>query len=143
MSIFKKLFKITPQIIFVIVFIFFSTIHAKNPSKYSKAENISDYFAGILALNDSKYEESLKYLKNLDGLEDSHLAYSAKYLYSSINSGNFKDAYNFSKILDRDNQDIFESNLILGINHLKNSNFDLSNEYFLRAKKKKKFNNSR
>ena len=133
----EKLSKITGHIIFVIIFIFFSTLHAKNLDKYSSAENISDYFAGMLALNESKYNDSLKYFKKLNGLEESHQNYSAKFLYSSINAGNFNEAYNFSKTLERDNQDIFESNLILGIYYLRNSNFDLSKKYFLKAKNKK------
>ena len=133
----EKLSKITGHITFVIIFIFFSTLHAKSLDKYSSAENISDYFAGMLALNESKYNDSLKYFKKLNGLEESHQNYSAKFLYSSINAGNFNEAYNFSKTLERDNQDIFESNLILGIYYLRNSNFDLSKKYFLKAKNKK------
>ncbi len=133
----EKLSKITGHITFVIIFIFFSTLHAKNLDKYSSAENISDYFAGMLALNESKYNDSLKYFKKLNGLEESHQNYSAKFLYSSINAGNFNEAYNFSKTLERDNQDIFESNLILGIYYLRNSDFDLSKKYFLKAKNKK------
>ena len=61
MNIFKFYIKFILQIFFVIIF--FSTLHAKNLDKYSSAENISDYFAGMLALNESKYNYSLKYFK--------------------------------------------------------------------------------
>ena len=39
----EKLIKITGHITFVIIFIFFSTLHAKNLDKYDNADNIADY----------------------------------------------------------------------------------------------------
>ena len=85
MSIIKKLLKITGQIYFVIVFIFFSTLNAKNIDKYDNSENIADYFSGILMLNQSKFTDSYKFLKKLDGLEQSHPTFASKYLYSLQN----------------------------------------------------------
>ena len=85
----EKLSKITGQITFVIIFIFFSTLEAKNLEKYNKAENIADYFSGILLLNQNKYAESYIYLKKLDGLENNHTVFSSKYLYTLVNSGKF------------------------------------------------------
>ena len=136
MPFFKIQNKITGPILFVIIFIFFSTLHAKNSDKINNAYNIADYFSGILLLNQDKYHQSYRYLKKLDGLEKSHLAYSSKYLYSLINSGNFYQAYNYAKKLERDYKDNFESNLIIGVKHLKNSRLDLANKYFLKAKNK-------
>ena len=130
----KKLYKITTGIVFVIVFFSFSTLNAKNVVKFNKSNYISDYISGVILLNENQYEQSYNYLKRLNGLEESHATYSLKYLYSLINSGNFNQAYNFSKKLEREKQDGFESNLIVGIHHLKNSKFVLSQKYFTRAK---------
>ena len=126
--------KITTCFIFVTVFIFFSTLHAKNLYNYDKADNIANYFSGILLLNQSQYEESYKYLKRLDGLEKSHSSFSSKYIQSLINTGNFNQAFQFSKKLDREKLDIIESDIIIGIYYLKSSKFDLSKKYFLKAK---------
>ena len=131
----KKLIKITGHIVFVITFIFFSTLEARNLDKYNKAENIADYFSGILLLNDSKYSASYKYLKKLDGLEKNHPNYSIKYIYSLVNSGNLNQAVNFAKKLDRDQKNNFEADLVVGVNYLKNSNYDLAKKYFVKAKK--------
>ncbi len=131
----KKLIKITGHIVFVITFIFFSTLEARNLDKYNKAENIADYFSGILLLNDSKYSASYKYLKRLDGLEKNHPNYSIKYIYSLVNSGNLNQAVNFAKKLDRDQKNNFEADLVVGVNYLKNSNYDLAKKYFVKAKK--------
>ena len=136
MVIFKQFFKITAQVLFVIIFIFFSTLEAKNLDKFIKGDEISDYFSGILLLNQNKYEESQKFLKKLDGLEKVHKSYSSKYIYSLINSGNFNQAFSFAKKLEKNKQDSFESDLIIGIYYLKNDKHDLSKKYFFSAKKR-------
>jgi tetratricopeptide (TPR) repeat protein len=132
MYIFKFSLKIIGQIIFVITF--FSTSQAKNMDKFNKADRVSDYFSGILLLNDNNYNESSKFLKKLNGLEKSHINYSVKYLYSTVNSGNFKEAFNYSKKLEKQKLENFQSDLISGVFYLKNSNIDLAKKYFLKAK---------
>ena len=134
MSILKLNLKIIGQIIFVIIF--FSTLHAKNLDKFTEADRISDYFSGILLLNDNQYNESFKFLKKLNGLEESHVNYSIKYLYSLVNSGNLNEAFKYSIKLEKQNLDSFETNLITGVFYLKNSNLDLAKKYFLKAKNK-------
>ena len=116
------------------VIIFLSTSPVKSLDKFNKADNISNYFSGILLLNDNQYEGSLNYLKKLNGLEKKHRNYSIKYLYSLVNSGNLKEAFNYSKKLEKQNLDSFESHLVSGIFYLKNSNFDLAKKYFFLAK---------
>tara|TARA_B100000575_G_C23129212_1_gene654698 strand:+ start:1185 stop:2879 length:1695 start_codon:yes stop_codon:yes gene_type:complete len=124
--------KIIGQILFVIIFL--STSSAKSLDKFNKGDRVSNYFSGVLLLNNSQYEDSRRYLKKLNGLEISHTNYSAKYLYSLVNSGNFKEAFNYSKKLEKLKLESFESHLILGIYHLKNANIDLAKKYFLKAK---------
>ena len=115
---------------------FFSTSSAKTLDKFNKSDHISDYFSGILLLNDNQYEKSFSFLKKLNGLEASHKNYSIKYLYSLVNSGNLKEAFNYSKKLEKQKLDSFESHLVTGIFYLKNSDFDLAQRYFLKAKSK-------
>ena len=137
MPISKKLNKIITIILFVIILIFFSTLHAKNFDKFNKAESIADYFSGVILLNQSKYDDSAKYLKRLDGLEKTHPIFSIKYLQSLINSGKYNQAFNYSKKMEREKQDSYESDLIIGIYHLKNEKFEISNRYFEKAKNRK------
>jgi tetratricopeptide (TPR) repeat protein len=132
MGIFKYSLKIIVQIIFVIII--FSTLNAKNLDKFNKADQVSDYFSGILLLNDNQYNESFKYLTRLNGLEESHINYSTKYLYSLVNSGNFNEAFNYSRKLEKQKLASFESYFITGIFYLKNSNIALAKKYFLKAK---------
>ncbi len=125
------IFKTTGQILFVIIFL--STSSAHSLDNFNKAERVSDYFSGILFLNDNEYEKSLGYFKKLNGLETSHRNFSIKYLYSLVNSGNLKEAFNFSKKLEKKNLDSYESHLVLGIYYLKNSNIDLARKHFFKS----------
>ena len=59
---------------------------------------------------------------------------SVKYLYTLVNSGNFKRLLIVQKT--RKKFDSFESYLIIGIYYLKNSDIEQAQKYFLKAKKK-------
>ena len=134
MNLFKLSLKIIGQVIFVIIF--FSTLEAKSSNKFNDADNISDYFSGILLLNNNQYNSSFKYLKKLSGLEEIHTNYSIKYLYSLVNSGNINEAFNYSRKLEKQKLESFESNLITGIFYLKKSDFKSAKKYFIKAKAK-------
>ena len=123
-------------IFFVIIFLF--TSQANSLDKFNKADSVSDYFSGILSLNDNEYNKSFKFLKKLNGLETSHPNYSEKYLYSLVNSGNLKAAFDYSKKIQVKNFNIFESHLVSGVYYLKNSRYDLAKDHFIKAKKIKR-----
>ena len=123
-------------IFFVIIFLF--TSQANSLDKFNKADSVSDYFSGILSLNDNEYNESFKFLKKLNGLETSHPNYSEKYLYSLVNSGNLKAAFDYSKKIQVKNLNIFESHLVSGVYYLKNSKYNLAKNHFIKAKKIKR-----
>ncbi len=127
--------KIIGSALIVIIFLF--TTQAKSLDKFKKADHFSNYFSGILLLNENQYQKSSNFLKRLDGLETSHLDYSKKYLYSLVNSGNLKRAFSYSKKLEKQKIDSYESLLITGIFHLKNSDIDLAKKYFKKAQIKK------
>tara|TARA_B100000963_G_C22615213_1_gene666986 strand:- start:231 stop:1925 length:1695 start_codon:yes stop_codon:yes gene_type:complete len=122
------------QIFFVIIFL--STLNAKSYDRFNKGGLISDYFTGIVLLNENKYNESNRFFKKLDGLEDNHLNFSINYLYSLINSGQISEAFKYAKKLEKKNLDNFESDLITGIYYLKNKKHDLAETYFLKIKKR-------
>ena len=134
MKILNFIKKITVLVFFVITFL--STSSVKSLDKFNKADRVSDYFSGILLLNENKYAKSFDFLKKLNGLEVSHTNYSIKYLYSLVNSGNLKKAFDYSKKLEKQKLDSVESQLIIGIFHLKNSDINLAQKYFLKAKTK-------
>ncbi len=114
----------------VLFFSTFNLIHAKNLDKYNDSNSISNYFSGILSLNDNEYASSYEYLKKLRGLEDNHSFYSQLYQRSLINLDKFYEAYIYSKQLENKGIDSFESNLIIGVYYLKNKKFENAKRYF-------------
>ncbi len=126
--------KFIAQVFFVIIF--FSTAHGKISGNFNQGEDISNYFSGILSFNNSHYTKSTNYFKKLNGLEKRHKKYSTKYLYSLVNSGKFKSAFDYARKLERDNLNTYESELIIGLYYLKNKNYKLANEYFFKLKKR-------
>ena len=135
MNIFKFYIKIIVEIFFVIIF--FSTLNAKNIDKFEKGNNISSYFSGILLLNDNQYNQSYKFLKQLNGLEESHINYASKYLFSLVNLGKFNDAFTYAKKLEARKLGNFESDLIIGVYYLHNKKLDLAQKYFLKLNDRK------
>ena len=127
-----------PKFKLIIFFLIFSNIFnflsAKNTDKFSNSKDLSNYFSGIVAINDNQYQASYNYLKSLNNLEESHYSYSQYYLYSLVTLKKFKDAANYSRGLERKKLDNFESNLVTGIYYLENKNFDQAKIYFKKLK---------
>jgi len=111
-----------------------NVVLAKNLDKFSNAGDISDYFSGILSINDNQYEKSYSYFKSLNNLEDSHHNYSQYYQYTLVSLGKFKDAANYSKKLKTKKLDNFESNLISVVYYLKDEDFKNAAFYLKRIK---------
>ena len=123
-------------IIYILLFLnTFSILTAKNIDKFNEAEDVTNYFSGILAINDNQYQKSYEYLKNLSNLEDSHFVYSQYYQYSLVALKKFRDAKNYSKKLEKKNIDNFESNLVSAVYHLERNDFDQASAYFKKLKK--------
>ncbi len=125
----KNFFNSLKFILFSGIFIIiFSNIHVKSLEKSLDGYDVSNYLSGVLSLNKNDYNKTYNYLKNVDGLEDKHYTYSQIYLYSLINLGKFREAYLYSKKLLKKNLNNFESDLLIGVYHLKNKNYPKSQE---------------
>ena len=133
----KAQFKLIIQLILFISF--FNTIEAKNSNKFNESESISNYFSGIMSIKEDEYKKSYDFLRSLNGLEDSHYAYSQIFQYSLVTLNKFNEAVNYSKKLERKKLDNFESNLISAVYHLKANRHEKAEEYFkkLSAKSQK------
>ena len=104
--------------------ILINDICAKTTSGINGGKNISDYFSGLVSLNDKSYEDSFKFLRQLEGLEDYHPSFSKSYIYALINLGRVNEALRYSKLLEKKNINNYESNLIIGVYNLKNKNYE-------------------
>ncbi len=132
----KIILKFTLQSFFVIIF--FSTVEAKNPDYLIKGKSVSNYFSGILSLNNNQYSDSYKYFNKLNNFEKNHLNFAKKYLFTLVNLGKINEAFNFAKKLEKKNSSTFESDLIIGVYLLKNQKYDQAQKYFVKIKNEKK-----
>jgi tetratricopeptide (TPR) repeat protein len=124
-------------IIYVLLFLnTFNILMAKNIDKFYSTKDVTNYFSGILAINDSQYQKSYDYLRSLRDLEDSHYIYSRYYNYSLIALKKFKEAAKYSKKLEKKEIDNFESNLVSGVYHLERKDFDNASFYFEKLRSK-------
>ena len=128
----KSQFKL---IIFFLIFLnFFNFLSAKNIDKFSNSKDLSNYFSGIIAINNNQYRASYNYFKSLDNLEESHYSYSQYFLYSQVTLKKFKDAAKYSRELEKKKLDNFESNLITGIYYLEKEDLAQARVYFEKLK---------
>ena len=103
--------------------------HAKDIDKFLNENDITNYFSGIVAINENQYQDSYYYLKDLNNLEQSHYNYSQYFQYSLITLKKFREAVNYSKKLEENKIDNFESNLISAVYYLKNQDQAKSTYY--------------
>ena len=116
----------------------FNILAAKNIDEFYDAKDITNYFSGILAVNDNQYQKSYNYLKSLNDLEDSHYTYSQYLQYSLVALKKFKDATYYSKKLEEKKIDNFESNIVSVVYYLERKDFDKASVYVEKLKNKSK-----
>jgi tetratricopeptide (TPR) repeat protein len=122
-------------IIFFLVFLnFFNFLSAKNIDKFYNSKDFSNYFSGLIAINDNQYQASYDYFKSLNNLEESHYTYAQYYLYSLVTFKKFKEAVNYSRDLEGKKLDNFESNLVSGIYYLEKKDFAKARIFFKKLK---------
>ena len=114
---------------FIFLGIFNSSFSKVNEFNFD-AKNISNYFSGIISFDDLDYNNSQKFLKRLDDFENKSLKYSSRLMQSLINLEKFKEAYSYSRKLEKKNLSNFESNLFLGLYEFKRKKYDKAKFYF-------------
>ncbi len=114
----------------ILIFSFNDELLAKKTDKYYKSSNISSYFYGILSFQDNNFSSAFSNFRKLKGLENYHSNYAKFYQNTLINLEKFDEAYRFSKNLEKQQNDNFESNLLIGVYHLKNKDYKEASRYF-------------
>ena len=99
MNKFFKLKKLILQTLFL--YIFLLTSSSMGLEKYYRGDSVSNYFSGIISLQDYNYRDSYNFFKNLENLEDNHLRYSKSYIESLVNNSKINEAFQYSKKLKK------------------------------------------
>ena len=84
MSNFLKLNKLILQIFFLYAVLL--TCSSFSLEKHNRGDSVSNYFSGIISLQNNKYKESYNFFKKIENLEDNHSKYSRSFLKSLVNN---------------------------------------------------------
>ena len=105
---------------------------------YSKSKTLNDfnssyltnYFSGIVAHNNKKNSEALKFFETSKFLIKQHNNYLERYAYSLVLEGKVQQATNeIKQNLTENNSNFFEAHLILALDSLKKKDYKKSKEY--------------
>ena len=101
MNKFFKLIKIIFQTIFFCFFLFINQV--KGIEKIYTSDSLSNYFSGVLALDNNKLKDSYDFLKKIENLNDKHLNYSKLYIESLINNSKYYEVSRYANLLKKKN----------------------------------------
>ena len=125
MSNFFKLNKLILQIFFL--YIVLLTSSSNSLEKYYRGDSVSNYFSGILSLQDNNYKKSYNFFKKLENFEDNHFEYSKSYLETLVNNSKINEAFKYSKKLQIKKMNFFQSDLVIISKYVKNKDFQKAN----------------
>jgi hypothetical protein len=107
--------------------------------RYTK-ENISSYFSGIISVNQSYNNEAFEYLKKVKSLKNMHSRFNAEYIRTLILIEKFEQAFAFSKSVWTNDEFIFETDLLLGLDYFINKDYVNAEIHFERLNKISQYN---
>ena len=123
--------------ILALFFSVLSTYSHSNILDFSKdAKNISNYFSGSVAFNNFEYDISKKHFEKFSKSEKVNNKFSSTFIQSLINLQKYKEAYFFSKGLDKKGNSNLENNLFLGLYEFKNKNYVKAKLHFSKLEPK-------
>ncbi len=98
-------------------------------------ENISNYFSGIVSINQNHDIRAFKYLKNINPKKNSHSQYKIEFVKTLVLLEKFNQAFIFSKKTWNEKDLIFEIDLLLGLNAYLKEDYTVAEKYFQRLNK--------
>ncbi|MDC6465582.1 tetratricopeptide repeat protein [Pelagibacteraceae bacterium] len=126
-------------VLFAIFFSITTTFSANNQIKY-KSENISNYFLGLVSLNNNYNKKALKYFKKNKSLKKKHSQFNTEYLKTLVLLDKFDEAFEFSNSIWKEDELFFETDLLLGLESLQKKNYEEAEKYFERLNQISKHN---
>ena len=132
---FFKLKKLILQTLFLYIFILSNS--SMSLEKYYEGDSVSNYFSGIISLQDNKYKDSYEFFKTLENLEDNHFTFSKSYIETLVNNSKINEAFRYSNKLKKKEMSFFLSDIVMISKFIKNGNFNKANEYFKSIENKK------
>jgi len=128
-----KLIGIILQTFFFYILIFISS--SMSLEKHYTRDTISNYFSGVISLQNNDYEYSYNFFKKLNNLEDNHYKFSKSYIETLVNNSKINEAFKYSKKLKSKKKNFFQSDIIIISKFIKNNNLSKANDYLASTNK--------
>jgi len=137
----KYLIKIIYLILIIALFsLVITKTFAKDAKiKYSK-ENIYNYFSGSISLSQNHIIDSYKYLSKVQSIKDKHYNFNIQFIRSLILLNKFDQATTFAKSVWKEEELLFEADLVLGLNYFINKDFKNAEIHFERLNRVSEYN---
>ena len=110
-----------------------------NKILYTK-EDISNYFSGIISINQNYDNEAFKHLKKVKSLKNRHSQFNIEFVRTLVLLEKFDKAFAFSKSVWNENELFFEADLLLGLDSFIKKDYENSKKYFDRLNKISRYN---
>jgi len=94
--------------------------------------DIYNYFSGIVSVNQNYPIQGYKYLNKVQSLKKVHDNYNVEFLQTLVMLEKFDEAFKFSEKIWKEEEFIFEADLLLGLKYFKNSEFYNAKKHFKR-----------
>ena len=107
----------------LLILLYTTSALPKNTEYVFSEKNISNYFSGIISLNQNNTSHAFKYLKKAQPLRIQHHNYNAQFLKTLVLLRKFNESFDFAKNLNLKNGDFYEVNLLLGLNYFINNDY--------------------
>ena len=131
--------------VYIILFLFSilligPKVFAKESKIQYTKENISNYFSGIVSINQNYNNEAFKHLKKVKSLKNRHSRFNIEFIRTLILIGKFEQAFAFSKSVWTDDEFVFETDLLLGLDYFVKKDYINAEKHFERLNKISRYN---
>jgi len=131
----KYLFKARTFTFFLLIFLLYTSFSwSKNTNLIYSEKNISNYFSGIISINENNTSQAFNFLKKTQLLQDEHSEFNEQFLRTLILLGKFNEAFDYINNLSSESADFFEANLFSGLNHFVKKDYLNAEKYFKKLK---------
>ena len=117
------------------ILLFEPKVFAKESNIQYTKENISNYFFGVISVNQDYNNEAFKHLKKVKSLRNKHSRFNIAFIRTLILLDKFEQAFAFSKSVWSDDEFLFEADLLLGLNSFIKEDYVNAEKHFERLNK--------
>ena len=117
------------------ILLFEPKVFAKESNIQYTKENISNYFSGVISVNQDYNNEAFKHLKKVKSLRNRHSRFNIAFIRTLILLDKFEQAFAFSKSVWSDDEFLFEADLLLGLNYFIKEDYVNAEKHFERLNK--------